>query len=159
MAFETIVFSQQELDNALESGHINIGLCDNHFVLPKIGNVRYTAIGDVTARADGTSEEFIEHNVIFDGFFPEFTVPKKLPFVAVKIPTSSSSFATSYMLSSYFMTSYKYQYEYEYEYQKGSFTTSYTTSWSTSYSSFASSLQTPYAEGCVMVNGYGINLI
>lgn len=153
MAFDIIVFSQQELDNALESGCTNIALCDNSFVLPKVGNVCYTSLGEVTAKADGTRKDFEEHGVKFDGFMPKFA--NDIPVIITPVPTSASSFASSYMLSSYHITSYRYQYEFE----TGSFSTSYTTSWNTSYSSFTTSFHTQHGESCIMVNGYGINLI
>ncbi len=158
MAFDIIVFSQQELDNALESGIAAIALCDNSFVIPPVGDVCYTAIGHVTALADGKAKDFKRHGVVFNGFTPKFKAD--IVPVAANVVTavpSVSSYTSSYMLSSYFMTSY--QYEYEYEYEKGSFSSSYHTSWQTSYSSFVSSFHTRYAEGCIMVNGYGINLI
>jgi len=153
MAFDIIVFSQKELDIALENGCTSIALCDNSFVLPKVGNVCYTSIGTVTAKADGTRKDFEEHGVKFDTFLPKFA--DDISVIAVPKPTSTSSFASSYMLSSYFMTSYRYQYEYE----TGSFATSYSTSWNTSYSSFATSFHSQYGTTCIMVNGYGINLI
>lgn len=150
MIFDTIVFNQNELDNALKSGISSIALCDNDFILPFSPNISYTTIGSVNAIIDMTKEDFY---------------------------TSSAS---SYFLSSYFMTSYRYRYEYEYS-TGTSFSSSYATSYSASYAdSYVSSYQTSYTssysnlsalsllsaeesetqEGkCIMVNGYGINLI
>lgn len=160
MTFDIIVFSQKELQSALESGITSIALCDNSFVIPPVGDVCYTAIGNITALADGKKKDFERHGVRFVGFTPKFKadiIPLAANVVA-NVP-SVSSYASSYMLSSYFMTSYYYEYEYEYEYATGSFSSSYSTSWQTSYSSFASSFRTQYGESCIMVNGYGINLI
>lgn len=152
MAFEIIVFSQKELDNALESGFISIALCDGRFVLPKVGNISYTAIGSVNAKADGTKKAFEEHNVTFDGFLPKFA--DDVPITAF-VPTGSSGSSASSMPSSYFVTSYIYEYEYE----AGSFLASYSASFSASFSSFMTSFRTRYGGECMMVNGYGINLI
>lgn len=173
MAFDVIVFAQEELMKALGAGNISIGLCDNEFTLPKTDGVRYTAIGEVSVKTDMTAEELKRRSIVCDGFTPK--VRKKTVSPAVKavnnlpLPQSGgsySSFVSSYFMSSYFMTSYIYEYEYEYE------VTSYSSSYSASYvSSFRSSLSsyasTSYAAGflseksgvCVLVNGYGINLI
>lgn len=99
MAFDIIVFSQKELDNALENGCTSIALCDNGFVLPKVGNVCYTSIGSVTVSADGTKRDFENHGVRFDSFLPKFA--EDISVTALPKPTSVSSFALSYTLSSY----------------------------------------------------------
>ena len=183
MAFDIIVFSQTELENALNSGNTCIGLCDSTFTLPHICNIFYTAIGTVDVSVNATREEFEQMNIKCDRFEPRFAQEKTPPAVAmvpVSYKTSASSYLSSYFMSSYFMSSYfltsyfmtsyttSYMYEYEYEYETGSFSTSYSTSLSGSISSFLSSFLTSFrthgksahAENvCILVNGYGINLI
>lgn len=174
MAFDIIVFSQKELENALNSGITSIGLCDNTFVLPNIGGIYYTAIGTVEVSVNAAKEEFAGMNIKCDGFEPRFIQEKTLPMNVI-IPVSSykssaSSYLSSYFMSSYFMSSYvtSYMYEYEYEYETGSFTSSYSTSFRSSMSSFLSSFLTSFRAQmnnahtenvCILVNGYGINLI
>ncbi|MGN0106546.1 MAG: hypothetical protein ACI4A5_02460 [Hominilimicola sp.] len=186
MAFDIIVFSQEELESALNSGNTCIGLCDNTFALPRICNICYTAIGTVDVSVNITKEEFERMNIKCDGFEPHFTQEKVLPFSApiqaspVSYRASVSSYLSSYFMSSYFMSSYlltsyfmtryttSYMYEYEYEYETGSFASSYSTSFRSSISSFLSSFLTSFRSHadsahtenmCIMVNGYGINLI
>lgn len=174
MAFDIIVFSQKELENALNSGITSIGLCDNTFVLPNIGGIYYTAIGTVEVSVNASKEEFAGMNIKCDGFEPRFIQEKTLPMNVI-IPVSSykssaSSYLSSYFMSSYFISSYvtSYMYEYEYEYETGSFTSSYSTSFRSSMSSFLSSFLTSFRAQmnnahtenvCILVNGYGINLI
>lgn len=74
------------------------------------------------------------------------------------MPSSASSYVSSYMTSyvTSYITSYTTSYKYEYEYtSSGSFVNSFLTSYVTSFgTSF-----TKYAGECILVNGYGINLI
>ncbi|MCD8180162.1 MAG: hypothetical protein LUF26_01595 [Firmicutes bacterium] len=182
MAFDIIVFSQQELLQALKAGVTSIGLCDNTFVLPLTENISYTAIGEVYAFADATEEEFAKKGIVCGGFSPRFkdagisADASALP-AASSYAASASSFISSYFMSSYFMTSYitsyvtSYMYRYEYEYETGaSFASSYASSYVSSYSaSFSASMSSflmkfgtsvgSDGEMCVMVNGYGVNLI
>ena len=130
MTFDTIAFTQDELDNALNLCCTSIGLCDNDFILPQIAGVTYISIGEISAKDD-----MKKHNINCIGFVPQFA-----PQIC-EHSTSVSSYITSY------------QYEYEYEYIT-SYSSSYTTS---SQSSFATSFVT--GSGCVYINGYGINLI
>ena len=44
MTFDTIAFTQDELDNALNLCCTSIGLCDNDFILPQIAGVTYISI-------------------------------------------------------------------------------------------------------------------
>lgn len=191
MAFDVIVFTQEELYAALSAGNTSIGLCDNTFILPLADGIHYTAIGNVSASAQVCEKEFKKHSVVCDGFSPRFAkspagAVKKQPSAAL-LPAGSvssymSSYLTSYFMTSYFMTSYMYEYEYEYRYKyKTSFGASYSASFAASYSSsFASSFAASFFHSfgasfrgecrpenisqhsgtvCVMVNGYGINLI
>ena len=192
MAFDIIVFSQEELERAIISGNTRIGLCDNTFVLPNVCNIFYTAIGAVSVSANVTKDEFDRMNIICCGFEPHLAQNKTpVPPATIQPPASftasASSYLSSYFMSSYFMssylmtsyfttsyfmtsytTSYMYKYEYEYEYETGSFASSYSTSFRSSISSFLSSFLTSFRAGadgaetgnvCIMVNGYGINLI
>lgn len=149
MTFDIIVFTQDELNDAINNGIKSIGLCDNKFVLPILGGMNYTAIGTMTACIDVSLSEFNRLDIACCGFVPSFT-SKKLPLM---IPTSHTSFTSSYITS--YITSYSMYYEYEYE---TSFFGSYTTSFRTSMSSFVTSFRQNAGE-CIMVNGYGINLI
>lgn len=160
MAFDSIVFTQDELNNAINAGCTAIALCDGSFDLPSAGGVTYTAIGAVEASADASEEEFAELGIKCVGFEVRYTGARGTAVIA---PCSMSSYSTSYTMSSYFMTSYRYAYE-----LLGSFVTSYTTSYNTSYTasyttsyqgSFAMSIAEAAGECVIMVNGYGINLI
>ena len=169
MAFDIIVFSQKELENALNSGITSIGLCDNTFILPNKGGIYYIAIGTVEVSVNAAKEEFAGMNIKCDGFEPRF-IQEKATLMNTMTPVSSykssvSSYLSSYFMSSYFISSYttSYMYEYEYEYETGSFTSSYSTSFRSSISSFLSSFLTSFhtrnENVCILVNGYGINLI
>ena len=135
MTFDTIAFTQDELDNALNLCCTSIGLCDNDFILPQIAGVTYISIGEISAKAKFKKVDMKKHNINCIGFVPQFA-----PQICEHF-TSVSSYITSY------------QYEYEYEYIT-SYSSSYTTS---AQSSFATSFVT--GSGCVYINGYGINLI
>ena len=135
MTFDTIAFTQDELDNALNLCCTSIGLCDNDFILPQIAGVTYISIGEISAKAKFKKDDMKKHNINCIGFGPQFA-----PQICEHF-TSVSSYITSY------------QYEYEYEYIT-SYSSSYTTS---AQSSFATSFVT--GSGCVYINGYGINLI
>lgn len=169
MAFDIIVFSQKELESALNSGITNIALCDNAFILPNTYGISYTAIGTVEAGINAGEKEFCDMNITCVGFKPKLS-SKKAPTMNVMMPltsyrVSASSYISSYFMSSYFMSSYitSYIYEYEYEYETGSFASSYSSSFRSSISSFVSSFLTSFIRNrgsvCIMVNGYGINLI
>ena len=135
MTFDTIAFTQDELDNALNLCCTSIGPCDNDFILPQIAGVTYISIGEISAKAKFKKGDMKKHNINCIGFVPQFA-----PQIC-EHSTSVSSYITSY------------QYEYEYEYIT-SYSSSYTTS---AQSSFATSFVT--GSGCVYINGYGINLI
>lgn len=135
MTFDTIAFTQDELDNALNLCCTSIGLCDNDFILPQIAGVTYISIGEISAKAKFKKDDMKKRNINCIGFVPQFA-----PQIC-EHSTSVSSYITSY------------QYEYEYEYIT-SYSSSYTTS---AQSSFATSFVT--GSGCVYINGYGINLI
>ena len=72
MAFDTIVFCNEELLAALGNGALSVGLCDNDFLLPDICGVTYTAIGSVSAAFHMTKEEFKQKNISCIGFKPVF---------------------------------------------------------------------------------------
>ena len=135
MTFDTIAFTQDELDNALNLCCTSIGLCDNDFILPQIAGVTYISIGEISAKAKFKKDDMKKHNINCIEFAPQIC----------EHSTSVSSYITSYITS--------YQYEYEYEYIT-SYSSSYTTS---AQSSFATSFVT--GSRCVYINGYGINLI
>lgn len=135
MTFDTIAFTQDELDNALNLCCTSIGLCDNDFILPQIAGVTYISIGEISAKAKFKKDDMKKHNINCIGFVLQFA-----PQICEHSPSVSS-----------YITSYQYEYEYEY-------ITSYSSSYTTSaQSSFATSFVT--GSGCVYINGYGINLI
>ena len=154
MAFDVIVFSQQELDEAVKCGITRIALCDNRFKLPDISGIEYTLIG----------------NAEIDGSFPADKPPvyanverKTLSLTSSFGGSFGGSFASSYG-GSYSFGSYtsgsggSYSYGYKYEYG-GSYASSYNSSYAMLYSSsymssysysfassYASSYQTSYAS-------------
>ena len=172
MSFDVIVFSQNELDNALENGIKNVCICDGSFIIPLAGGVTYTAIGGADAVIYTDKRGADELGIVFDGFAPVFKPSNaNISVLAHSYGTSASSFASSYFMSS-FMTSYIYGYSYNA--LRVSYTSSYSTSYVTSYmtsyvSSYAASRACEAAVNngndnaqngeVIMVNGYGINLI
>ena len=102
MTFDTIAFTQDELDNALNLCCTSIGLCDNDFILPQIAGVTYISIGEISAKAKFKKDDMKKHNINCIGFVPQFA-----PQICEHSP-SVSSYITSYI------TSYQYEYEYEY---------------------------------------------
>lgn len=180
MAFDIIVYKQEALENALGAGYTSIALCDNSFNLPLYSGISYTAIGDVSAFIDISEEEYNGLGINCTGFSPVF-LGKTTDSIHISLNTASvSSYVSSYMMSSYFLTSFttsyvykyissftsSYIYEYEYEYAV-SFFTSYMTSFASSYSTsflldmlcFEGDERREEKEECILVNGYGINLI
>ena len=104
MTFDTIAFTQDELDNALNLCCTSIGLCDNDFILPQ--------------KAKFKKDDMKKHNINCIGFVPQF---------APQICEHSTS------VSSY-ITSYQYEYEYEYiTSYSSSYTTSAQSSFATSF--------------------------
>lgn len=168
MAFDVIVFAQEELMEALCEGNNSIGLCDNEFTLPETDGVRYTAIGNVSVSTDMTADELKARSIVCVGFTPRVRKKEDSPPAKAvsNLPLrgsggSFSSFVSSYFMSSYFMTSYIYEYEYEYEVTSysSSYSASYVSSFLSSFSSYAESFCGEMSGVCVLVNGYGINLI
>lgn len=185
----TIVFSQTELEKALENGFSYIILCDSTFVIPLTGGIFYTAVGNVSVTADGDCDAFCEAGVEFHGFTPKFTKksPKKFANVPRKMMSLSSggggSFSSSYRLGS-FASSYRFKSSYRTSYRTSftssyrlasSYRTSYRTSFASSYkfkssfrgsfgAGFVSKALSSFAHRAVLraeiaVNGYGIHLI
>ncbi len=182
MAFDIIVYNQKELENALSNGYTSIALCDGKFILPLYRGICYTAIGNISVSINTDKQSCNSMGINCIGFIPDFLAENASLSVKSTAPILSS--VSSFMMSSYFLSSfvtsylYKYKgsfitsyiYQYEYEYAD-SFSSSYTTSFASSYSaSFVSSylssffLDMPFFESkaheeCILVNGYGINLI
>ena len=63
MTFDTIAFTQDELDNALNLCCTSIGLCDNDFILPQIAGVTYISIGEISAKAKFKKDDMKKHNI------------------------------------------------------------------------------------------------
>lgn len=123
MAIDVIVFSQEELDQAIRAGNKSICLCDGVFILPPADDITYTTIGDAT---------------VIPSVMPTLFSSYASSYVTSYVTSYTTSYTTSYV------TSYKYEYEYT---SSGSFVTSFKTSF------------TECAGECILVNGYGINLI
>ena len=64
MTFDTIAFTQDELDNALNLCCTSIGLCDNDFILPQIAGITYISIGEISAKAKFKKDDMKKHNII-----------------------------------------------------------------------------------------------
>lgn len=184
---DTIVFCQEELDNAVLQGCGHIGLCDGKFSLGTQGGIRYTAIGRVNASIPITKEEAHKRSVIFEGFLPEFaaadTPVHMLMPCPVRPPSSySSSFHGSFSMA--FVTSFSGSFSMMFVTSfSGSFSMRFVTSFSGSFSgsfrrgqpfrlsggSFLTSFRTSFKARYlarekrivkeISVNGYGLNLI
>ena len=63
MTFDTIAFTQDELDNALNLCCTSIGLCDNDFILPQIAGITYISIGEISAKAKFKKDDMKKHNI------------------------------------------------------------------------------------------------
>ncbi len=178
-----IVFTQNELNKAIDHGASHIILCDNHFNLPSIPDIAYTAIGIVTASADFCSLD--DFNITCVNFSPKLKKRPKTVHISNKAvgtasitdlcSSHSGSFSSSYRFGSYtsfitsyltsFVTSYRYRYEYRQSFS-GSYSyrlsQSYSASFSTSFKP-ASFLHKFKVYDRILkeisVNGYGIHLI
>ena len=64
MTFDTIAFTQDELDNALNLCCTSIGLCDNDFILPQIAGVTYISIGEISAKAKFKKDDMKKHKIV-----------------------------------------------------------------------------------------------
>ena len=164
---DTIVFCQEELDNAVLQGCGHIGLCDGKFSLGTQGGIRYTAIGRVNA------SEFAAADTPVHMLMP----------CPVRPPSSySSSFHGSFsmVLATSFSGSFSMMFVTSFS---GSFSMRFVTSFSGSFSgsfrrgqsfrlsggSFLTSFRTSFKARCLVrekrivkeisVNGYGLNLI
>ena len=122
MAFDVIVFSQSELDEAIKCGITRIALCDNRFTLPDVPGIEYTHIGNVEIEGAASVDK-----------------PPVYANVERKTLSHAGSFASSYG-GSYALGSYasgsggSYSYGYKYEYG-GSYASSYNSSYAMLYSS------------------------
>lgn len=146
---DAIVFTQSELNAAIDAGASHIVLCDNNFELPSVHGIIYTAVGRVTASADFSNPE--KYNIVCANFSPKLkrrhkivhTSNKAVGTASIRSSFAKSSYSSSYKIGSYstsyrfsqkyltsyvtsYITSYRYNYEYEYR-------TSYSGSYSTSY--------------------------
>lgn len=122
---DTIVFSKDELQKAVENGYKNIALCDGSFELSAAQGVEYTAIGEVTASIPLSERAAQRRGIRFHGFTPSFALKNSPVYRLIPCPVKpapqrngASSYGTSYAssYSSSFMTSYFSEWEYEWEY-------------------------------------------
>ena len=74
LMIDEIVFTQAQLDKAIDKGCYSIVLCDNSFNIPPIGNKVYTALGKVTAKVMFSEAFANEQGIVFSGFKPFFVV-------------------------------------------------------------------------------------
>lgn len=65
MTFDTIAFTQDELDNALNLCCTSIGLCDNDFILPQIAGVTYISIGEISAKAKFKKDDMKKQHKLY----------------------------------------------------------------------------------------------
>lgn len=172
---DAIVFSQDELINAISDSAADIYICDNSFSLPSTPFVTYTSIGKVSAKIDLDPDECKKNGIYFFNFTPKYAKGKILAPVIKNNTHHSfkSSFASNCNVSSAYRFSTSYRFVTSYN-----FTTSYRLASSYSYAtifkaSFASSFKPKphrnisydikniqsYESDCIFVNGYGINLI
>lgn len=140
--FDAIVFTQNELNCAIDKGVTRILLCGGNFNLPDNIDITYTSVGADTALLIAAPTSFASSYRSFTG-----------------------SYRTSYTTS--FLTSYFYRYKTSFS---GSYRTSYRLSASFA-SSFGSSFKLTSFLGSfrrrvydrilkeISVNGYGIHLI
>ena len=134
MAFDVIVFSQSELDDALMRGITRIALCDNSFTIPDTDGIEYTLIGNAEI-VSGKNENEDKPPVYAN-------VERKTLSYASSYGSFASSYGGSYVLGSGGLYSYGYKYEYG-----GSFAGSYSSSFMSSYASaYTSSYQTSFAS-------------
>ena len=126
MAFDVIVFSQSELDDALMRGITRIALCDNSFTLPDTDGIEDTLIGNAEIVSEKNKNE---------------DKPPVYANVDRKTLSYTSSYGGSYSNSYASGSGGSYSYGYKYEYG-GSYQTSYTSSFMSSY---VSSYQTSFA--------------
>jgi hypothetical protein len=185
---DTIVFTQSELNKAVDSGAVSIALCDNDFILPSVPNIHYVAIGKVTASINLDNSE--QHGIVCANFSTRTKKRPKIVHISNKavgtasltggsyklgsFSSSTGSYASSYKFGSY-TSSYRTSYQTSY---KALYKTSYSGSYSSSYrlsssykSSFLSSFKLSsfthkfkhkmlnFAHAEISVNGYGIHLI
>lgn len=178
---DIIVFSQDELDAAIKNGKTSICLCDNEFLLPNVSNIRYTAVGKVTASVDSAKTDIVCENFSPKVIHKITNVKNKAVGAASRSVSGSyassyrssyrysfsGSFQTSYTLSGSFRTSYTLSGSFKTSYRlSGSFRTSYflSGSFKTSYKNstcFKNSFckKQYLIDEYINVNGYGIHLI
>lgn len=148
---DTIVFTQSELDKAIDSGCKSIALCDNNFILPSIPNMHYIGIGRITASIDYDIPK--NYGVICTNFTPKTKRRHKIvniknKSVGIASIKNSDNKNNSY-ISSYKMGSYSSSYRLSSSY-RASFSTSFVTSYKYEYrlkTSFAGSYTSSYRLG------------
>ncbi len=163
---DAIVFTQSELDYAVESGAKRIVLCDNNFILPSVEDITYTSIGRVTVH-NGDTPAVKAVSAARAPRVSSYSSSYKPASYSSSYRFSGSyrfgSFNTSYITS--FLTSYRYSYEYKTA-GSGSYLTSYRLSGSYMKSSALLSFIHLFKRRLydrvlkeISVNGYGIHLI
>ncbi len=173
MALDIIAFTQDELDRAVASGCTSIAICDGHFLIPPAGGISYTAIGAVTALCVCEKRRAEKLGIRWYGFEPIFSQDKTLSDTRVTYtpPGSAASYLSGYLTS--YITSYRLSsyliggsLAYYYTSYAGSRTSSYASSYASLYSGsyaggfeYGSEAGEDFREECIMVNGYGLNLI
>lgn len=153
---DAIVFTQAELNTALDNGALHILLCGPTANLPQSDGVTYTSVGKSTVLAD------------FSNFEPSYPLSDREPCSyssSYRFGSHTTSYTASYVSS--YLSSYLYNYRYEYRTSFfGSYrlASSYKTSFASSFaiSSFIRGLRHRFHARVlkeISVNGYGIHLI
>lgn len=178
---DTFVYSQEDLDKALENGCRSIILSAGVFMVPRTENTVYKRLGPVIVIVSSSEQAATAAGMIFENIKPVFrdgyAIDKRVPRDPVAAFTSTCSYTSAGSFGSFGSFGsgvYTYSHEYEFEYIRGSFTGSFSGSYSLGYSfrgsyllgSGTGSFRGKYKLKADMANllpvrvfGYGIELI
>ena len=98
MTFDTIAFTQDELDNALNLCCTSIGLCDNDFILPQIAGIN--CIGFVPQFAPQICEHSPSVSSYITSYQYEYEYEYITSYSSSYTTSAQSSFATSFVTGS-----------------------------------------------------------
>lgn len=178
---DIFVYSQEDLDKALENGCRSIILSAGVFMVPRTENTVYKRLGPVVVIVSSTEQSAAAAGMVFENIKPVFRAGYAVSERAAREPVAAFLSSGSYgsygsfgSYGSYGSGTYTYSHEYEFEYVRGSFSGSYAGSYSLGYS-FRSSYLIGSGTGSfcgryrlkadtaaplpVRVFGYGIELI
>lgn len=95
---DKIVFTQEELDGAVRDGCKDckdICLCDSSFEIGNTPDVRYTAIGEVSAKCVLTEEECKRRNIVFVGIKPKFAAADSPVYKVIRQNSAEANMGTA----------------------------------------------------------------